>query len=284
MKNNTTFRARLGDYNTLRVVREVDFGVYLDGGEAGDILMPKRYVPAQTEVGDKVDVFVYLDSEDRLVATTETPLARMGEFAYLKVKAVNRFGAFMDWGLAKDLLVPYGEQRNRMEVDKSYVVYIFEDEGSHRIAATEKYNRFLGNVAPRYEAGACVKALITERTDIGYRAVVDNLHHGMIYLNENYTAVRIGETRNAYVVRVRDDDRIDLSLQPTGYAKVEGAKDTIIRRLRENGGRMAVGDKTDAETILMAFGCSKKTFKMTIGTLYREGVISIEPDGITLLQ
>ncbi len=284
MKNDNTQKVRLGDYNTLRVVRKVDHGLYLDGGPMGDILMPKRYVRPDLEVGDMADVFVYLDSEDRPVATTETPLARVGEFAYLRVKAVTRFGAFLDWGLAKDLLVPYNEQRNRMEVDKSYVVYIFVDEGTHRITGTEKTNRFLGNVAPRYKAGDRVKALISERTDIGFRAIVDNLHHGMIYLNENHMPIRVGETRDAYVVRLRDDDRIDLSLLPTGYAKVDSLKETIIRRLRENGGHMAVGDKTDAQTIMLAFGCSKKTFKMTIGTLYREGTISISPNGITLMQ
>lgn len=283
MRNNSNIKPQLGRYNTLRIVRKVDFGVYLDGGTLGDILMPQRYVPQNAEIGEYVDAFVYLDSEDRLVATTEKPLAQVGEFAYLKVKAVSRFGAFLDWGLAKDLLVPYSEQRDRMEVDKSYVVYIFVDEESQRIAATEKVSRYLNNIAPRYSAGQEVDILISERNDLGYKAIINNQHTGLLYHNELYQRVEVGQRTKAYVARLRDDDKIDLSLRPTGYAKVDDLKSIIVRRLRENNGHMPVGDKTDAQTILLAFGCSKKAFKMALGALYKQGVVEIGNDGIRLV-
>lgn len=283
MRNNSNIKPQLGRYNTLRIVRKVDFGVYLDGGTLGDILMPQRYVPQNAEIGEYVDAFVYLDSEDRLVATTEKPLAQVGEFAYLKVKAVSRFGAFLDWGLAKDLLVPYSEQRDRMEVDKSYVVYVFVDEESQRIAATEKVSRYLNNIAPRYSAGQEVDILISERNDLGYKAIINNQHTGLLYHNELYQRVEVGQRTKAYVARLRDDDKIDLSLRPTGYAKVDDLKSIIVRRLRENNGHMPVGDKTDAQTILLAFGCSKKAFKMALGALYKQGVVEIGNDGIRLV-
>lgn len=283
MRNNSNIKPQLGRYNTLRIVRKVDFGVYLDGGTLGDILMPQRYVPQNAEIGEYVDAFVYLDSEDRLVATTEKPLAQVGEFAYLKVKAVSLFGAFLDWGLAKDLLVPYSEQRDRMEVDKSYVVYVFVDEESQRIAATEKVSRYLNNIAPRYSAGQEVDILISERNDLGYKAIINNQHTGLLYHNELYQRVEVGQRTKAYVARLRDDDKIDLSLRPTGYAKVDDLKSIIVRRLRENNGHMPVGDKTDAQTILLAFGCSKKAFKMALGALYKQGVVEIGNDGIRLV-
>lgn len=272
----------IGQYNTLRVVREVEFGVYLDGGDRGDILMPKKYIPNNTSIGDSVEAFVYLDSEDRIIATTEKPYATVGEFAYLNVKHVSQYGAFLDWGLTKDLLVPYREQRSRMEVDKSYIVYLFYDQNSGRIAATEKINRYLDNIAPRYEQGEEVDVLICDRTPLGFRAVINNLHSGVIYNNEVNRRIAIGDRVKAYVSKVRDDDKIDLSLQPLGYGKVDSLRDIVIRRLREHGGSMPVGDKTDPETIKVIFGCSKKAFKMTIGTLYKEGVITITADSITL--
>lgn len=283
MRNDARLTVALGKYNTLRIVRKVDFGVYLDGGQDGDILMPRKYVPDTVDVGDMVDVFVYRDSEDRLVATTEKPLAQVGDFAYLKVKTVSRFGAFLDWGLTKDLLVPYREQRDRMEVDKSYVVYIFVDPETKRIAASEKVGRYLGNLAPRFKAGDEVDILVAEKTDIGYKAIINNSHYGMLYANELYQPVSIGMRCKAYINRLRDDDKIDLTLRKTGYNKVDDLKEVVIRKLKENGGYMAVGDKTDAQTILLAFGCSKKAFKMAIGTLYKNGIIDLKTDGITLL-
>lgn len=272
----------VGKYNSLRIAREVEFGVYLDGEELGDILMPKKYVPGNVSVGDNIDAFVYRDSEDRLIATTEKPYATVGEFAFLKVKTVTQHGAFLDWGLLKDLLVPYREQRSRMAVDESYVVYIFLDSNSGRIAATEKYNKYLDNLAPKYEQGDEVDILISERTPLGYKAIINNTHTGIIYNSEVQRRLSIGERTKAYIAKVRDDDKIDLSLRALGYSKVDSLRDVIIRRLREHGGSMPVGDKTEPETIKAVFGCSKKAFKMTIGTLYKEGVINITPQGIEL--
>lgn len=273
----------IGRYNTLRIARRVDFGVYLSAGSEGEILMPGRYVPVNAEVGDRVDCFVYYDSDDRLVATTEQPLACEGDFAYLECKAVSQYGAFLDWGLAKDLLVPYSGQRTRMEIGRRYIVRIYIDSESHRIAATEKIGRYLDNLAPRYTTGEQVDILIAERTPIGYKAIVNNRHTGLLYADELRSPVDIGQRCNAYIKKLRDDDRIDLSLDRLGFDKVQDLKHIVLRRLRENAGRMAVGDKTDPETIRMAFGCSKKAFKMTIGNMYREGLITIGNNEITLL-
>ena len=282
MKNATDKKVSLGCYNTLKVVRKVDFGVYLDGGVDGDILMPQKYVPVNAEIGDEIEVFVYADSEDRLVATTEKPLAIVGQFAYLKVNSVTRFGAFLDWGLTKDLLVPYGEQRSRMQVDESYVVYIYVDKNTRRIAASEKLLRYLDNVAPRYENGDEVDILIFEHTNLGYKAIINNMHTGIIYNSDVYKPLQIGQQMKAYIAKVRDDDKIDLTLQKKGFAKVDVLRQTIVKRLKEHGGWMAVGDKTDPETIKLVFGCSKKAFKMTIGAMYKDGEISIDNNGIKL--
>lgn len=273
----------VGRFNTLRVVRTVDFGYFLDGGELGDILMPAKYATNGIGVGSMVDVFVYSDSEDRLIATTEKPYAQVGEFAYLTVKSVSRFGAFLDWGLLKDLLVPYGEQRSRMEEGKSYVVYIYLDSTKKRIAATEKINRFLDNVAPRYEMGDEVDIMITEETDLGYKAIVNNLHSGIIYHSSVYSRLKTGYRCKAYVQKVREDDKIDLTLQKIGFAKAADLSGIIIQRLQEHGGRMAVGDKSDPEIIKFAFGCSKKAFKMAIGSLYKQGRIIIGDEEIKLV-
>ncbi len=282
MNYTTDKKIALGRYNTLRITRKVDFGVYLNGGADGDILMPQKYVPINAEIGDEVDVFVYADSEDRLVATTEKPLATVGQFAYLKVTNVTRFGAFLDWGLTKDLLVPYGEQRSRMQVGESYIVYIYVDANTRRIAASEKTGKYLDNIAPRYEPGEEVDALIESRTDLGYKAIVNNAHTGIIYHSDVFRPMHIGQRIKAYIGKVRDDDKIDLLLQKTGFGKVDNLRQSITQRLRENGGRMAVGDKTDPDTIRLAFGCSKKAFKMTIGAMYKDGEIRIGENEITL--
>lgn len=281
---DANLKVAIGKYNTLKIIRKVDFGVYLDDCNGGDILMPQKYVPDNVTVGDFVDVFVYADSEDRLVATTEKPKAQVGQFAYLPVKTISRFGAFLDWGLTKDLLVPYSEQRNRMEMDHSYIVYIYVDKNTRRIAASEKINKYLDNIAPRYETGEEVDALICGSTPLGYKAIINNTHTAIIYKTDAYRPLLTGERIKAYVKKVRDDDKIDLSLQRLGFEKTSDLRQVIIQRLKENGGRMAVGDKTDPETIKFAFGCSKKAFKMTIGALYKDGVILLQPDCITLLR
>ena len=278
-KNNIS----IGKYNTLQVVREVDFGIYLDGKNLGDILMPKKYIPNNTSIGDTINAFIYRDAEDRLIATTEKPYATVGEFAYLRVKAVSQHGAFLDWGLTKDLLVPYREQISRMQQDCSYIIYILLDNRSGRIIATEKFNNYLNNIAPRYEQGEAVNALIYKKTPLGYSAIINNIHTGIIYNSDIIHNISIGKHITAYVTKIREDDKIDLSLRPLGYSKVDTLRDIIIRRIREHGGSMSIGDKTDPETIKVLFGCSKKAFKMTIGTLYKEGIINISADGLQIL-
>ena len=275
---------QVGRHNRLSIVKLVDFGCYLDGGKYGEILMPSRYMQANQQVGDEVDVFVYFDSDDRLVATTEQPLAQVGEIAYLTVKEVSAPGAFLDWGLMKDLLVPRREQRQTMVAGKSYVVYVFQDPASGRIAATQKFARYLDNVMPQYKVGDKVKAIVTELTQLGYKVAVDNMFTGVIYESDVYRPLRVGDTLEAYIKKVRDDDKLDISPTPLGYARVDSLADNILSTLRANGGRMSVGDHSDPEQIRSLFGCSKKSFKMTIGTLMRQGQIEITPNGISITK
>lgn len=272
---------KIGSYNNLEIVKVVDFGMYLDGGdEFGEILLPKRYILDGFEIGSKVDVFIYRDSEDRLVATTETPYAVVGQCAYLECTSINRYGAFLNWGLMKDLLVPYNEQRDRMEVNKYYIVYLYLDENSQRIAASEKIDKFLDNIIPQYEVGEEVDLLIFAHTPMGYKAVINNTHTGVIYSNEAFKEISIGDKTKGYIKKVRDDDKIDLSLQQIGYERVNDLESQILKQVHEAGGSLAMGDKTDAEVIKQTFGCSKKSFKMAIGALYKKGIIKIEPNKI----
>ncbi len=273
---------RLGDYNTLKVVKKVDFGLYLDGGDDGEILMPIRYVSEETAVGDEVTVFVYLDSEDRIIATTEQPKAKVGEFAYLEVKAVNRFGAFLDWGLTKDLMVPFREQKVKMEQGQWHLVFIYIDLDTDRIAASAKLDQFLDNVAPEYKDGDEVKIMVAGRTDLGYKVIINELHWGVIYANEVFKTLNRGEVYTAYIKKVREDDKIDVSLQKPGFAKVDSLQEQIMAALNESGGFLPVNDKTDAQVIYDMFGCSKKSFKMTIGTLFKQRKIVIDSAGIKL--
>ncbi len=273
----------IGKYNTLRVVKEVEFGVYLDGGELGEILLPIRYVPPGLKPDDEIEVFIYLDSEDRVIATTEEPYAIVGELAYLKVVSVNKTGAFLDWGLMKDLLVPYREQAERMKEGESYVVYIYLDDESRRIVATSKLNSALDNLLPEYEEGEEVDIMIIDKTDLGYKVAVNNLHSGMVYHNELFKPIKIGDSSKGYIKKVREDDKLDISLEKPGYEKIDGLAADVITKLKEKGGHMDISDKSPAEVIYKVFGTSKKNFKKAIGSLYKQRIISIEKDGITLL-
>lgn len=274
---------KLGDYNILRVVKRVDFGIYLDGGDDGEILMPNRYVPQDVEVNDDLNVFIYLDSEDRLIATTEQPKAKVGDFALLQVTAVNLVGAFLDWGLLKDLMVPFREQKMKMEPGQQHVVYIYVDEDTNRIVASAKLDQFLDNVAPTYKEGDEVQLMVVSKTELGYKVIVNGLHWGMVYANEVFKPLHRGDCLTGYIKKVRDDDKIDVSLQKPGYARVDSLQEQILDKLRSNNGFLPVNDKTDAQVIYDLFGCSKKSFKMTIGTLFRLRQITIEPNGIKLV-
>lgn len=222
---------KLGQFNTLTVVKQVDFGVFLDGDDYGNILLPKRYVPQNTQLGDDLDVFIYFDSEDDIIATTETPYVQVGEFASLRCVGVNSVGAFVDWGLTKDLLVPFSEQRTRMEEGKLYVVRVYTDNASGRIVASRKFNKFISDAQPKMQQGDKVTVLITDNTDLGYKCVVDNQHWGLIYRAEAFGKLFIGKKLSAYVKHVRDDGKMDLSLQKPGKARVDELGDKILRTL-----------------------------------------------------
>ncbi len=274
---------QIGRFNILSVVKTLDFGIYLDGGKLGEILMPTRYVPEDTEIGDELNAFIYLDSEDRLIATTEFPKAQVGEFALLKVVSVNNYGAFLDWGLMKDLLVPYREQAMTMELGKEYLVYVFLDDETNRIAATAKLDKYLDNIMPEYEEGEEVDLIIANQTDIGYNAIVNSKHWGLLYANEVFSELRKGQVITGYVKKLRDDDKIDLTLYKPGYEKVEGIAGDILNRLKESAGFLPISDKTDAEIIYLKLGISKKNFKKAIGSLFKQKLITIEDSGIRLV-
>lgn len=274
--------ANIGRYNTLRVIKEVDFGVYLDGETEGEILMPVRYVPRNCKAGDFVDVFLYLDSEDRPIATTEEPFAQVGEFAMLRVQSVNKIGTFLDWGIMKDLLVPFREQKVTMTEGRSYLVYIYVDEETHRIVASAKLNKFLDKSLPDYTVGQEVDLVIESETDLGYKAIVNNLHWGILYENEVFEQLAKGLKIKGYIKKIRPDNKIDLSLHPLGYEKVDPLTQMILDEMKKMGGFIAVSDKSDAEEVYRVFGISKKSFKQAIGALYKKRLITISPDGIRL--
>lgn len=271
---------QIGKYQELEISRRSDFGVYLRerGAEGPEVLLPNRYVDSESKVGDMLKVFVYKDSEDRPVATTEHPYATVGEFAFLEVAAVNATGAFLDWGLPKDLLVPYGEQRVKMRRGGIYLVYIYLDKATGRIAASAKTDKFLGNAYPDYKPGDKVSALVYEHTEIGYKVIVDNLHRGIIYSNEIFSPIELEMTLTAYVKQVRPDGKIDLMVNAPARERTEAAADRILQYLRD-GNTTPVGDKSSPELIQRLFGCSKKDFKQAVGHLYRAKKIRINPDG-----
>jgi len=275
--------AEIGKYNSLKVIKEVDFGVYLDGEKEGEILMPIRYVPANCQVGDFVDVFLYLDSEDRPIATTETPFAQVGEFTMLRVKSVNKIGTFLDWGIMKDLLVPFREQKVTMTEGRSYLVFIYVDEESKRIVASAKLGKFLDKSIPDYTVGQEVNLVIESETDLGYKAIINNSHWGILYENEVFEQLAKGLKIKGYIKKIRPDNKIDLSLHPLGYEKVDPLTQMILDELKKEGGFIAVSDKSEAEEVYRVFGISKKSFKQAIGALYKRRIISISPDGIRLV-
>ena len=273
----------LGKFNTLRVVKEVDFGLYLDGGMEGEILLPKRYVPQNCKPGDELRVFIYLDQEERLIATTQKPLAQVGEFACLEVAWVNQYGAFLNWGLMKDLFVPFREQKASMEVGKRYIVHVHLDEESYRIVASAKVEHYLSKEHPVYEPGQEVDALIWQKTNLGYKAIVDNAYAGLLYESEVFQQLHTGMKVKAYIKQVREDGKIDLVLQKLGQAKVEDFSSILLEYIRHNGGHTHLNDKSPAEEIYALFSVSKKTFKKAVGDLYKKRLVTLQEDGIRLV-
>ncbi len=271
-----------GRFNTLKVVKFVDFGVYLDGEEMGEILLPARYVPDDCEVGGELEVFIYLDSEDRIIATTEKPYAQVGEFAMLRVNAVNNVGAFLDWGLMKELLVPFREQKMNMTAGRSYLVYVYLDPDSQRIVASAKLEKFLDNVFPEYQVGDEVALIIESESLLGYNAIINHLHRGILYHDELPGPLQKGQKLKAFIKKVREDQKIDLSLYRPGYEQVDEISQRILDRMKEAGGFLPFTDKSDAVEIFDHFAISKKVFKKATGALYRQRLITLEPNGIRI--
>lgn len=274
----------IGKYNTLKIVKDLDFGVYLDGGNGQEILLPARYVPKNVKPGDEVEVFIYHDNEGRLIATTAKPLAIAGEFQFMEVKSVNNTGAFLEWGLMKDLLVPFKEQKTPMREGRWYLVYVHVDHITRRIVASARIDKYLDNVIPDYTFNQEVDILIADETEIGYKVIINNLHWGLVYHNEVFRRLEKGERLKGYIKEVREDEKIDVSLTPLGYQKVDGIAGTILESLKAQGGYLAVHDKSEPEEIYSLFRCSKKAFKQAIGALYKQHLIQLEDKGIRLIE
>ena len=272
----------LGTYNTLRIVKRVDFGLYLDGGDEGEILLPKRYTNPQMHIGDEIEVFIYLDQDERPVATTERPLAKVGEFACLEVAWTNQYGAFLKWGPMKDLFCPFREQKMRMEQGKRYIVYVKVDDESYRLMATAKVDKYLADERPPYKHGDAADCLVWQKTDLGFKCIIDNRYQGQLYDNQIFQPLHTGDRLTVYVDHVRQDNKIDVTVQPTGHQHTLDFAEVLLRYLYENDGRCDLGDKSPAELIYDRFKVSKKAYKKAIGDLYRRRLITIADDGIKL--
>ena len=276
--------AAIGRFNSLQVVKHTEIGLFLDGGPHGEILLPKRYIPKDepTEPGEWLNVFIYLDSEDRIIATTLKPKVQVGGFASLKVVEVSRVGLFLDWGLPKDLLLPHSEEKRPLQVGDYCVVYCYIDERTRRITATARLDRYLDDTAAHYQAGQEVDLLVVERSDLGFKAIIDGRHWGLIHKNELFKFVRGGMREKGYIKEVRADGKISLSLQPVGQAARDDLGERILAALREAGGSLALSDKSPPEAISREFGVSKGNFKKAIGGLFKQGLITILDDRIEL--
>ncbi len=273
---------QVGQYNELEVVKELDFGIYFREGEV-EILMPTKWVPQGTKIGDTLNVFVFRDSDDRLIATTVKPFAIADTFAFLEAKQVNEIGAFMDWGMDKDLLVPFREQAQRMETGKSYVVFVYVDEPTDRLVGSTKLSRFIIREEIDVQEGDIVDLLIYSETDLGFNAIVNNLYTGLIYKNEIFEAIRVGDKMQGFVKRVREDEKIDLSLQKSGFELVDDVKWRILKLMKEEKGFLALNDNSTPEEIKAKLSISKKAFKKAIGALYRERLVKLTDKGVELV-
>lgn len=270
---------KVGEFNTLRVIRTVDFGVFLDDGKEG-ILLPKRFVPAGLKVGDELEVFVYHDSEDRLIATTKKPLGTVGDIVALKAVSATKQGAFLDWGLMKDLFVPKSKQLGTMRVGGIYIVRIYIDEQTGRVAATEKIESFLSNEDLDLKEKDAVDLLVYRRTDIGYLCIINGKHTGVLHFSDIYQNIQVGDRLKGYVRKIREENKIDLALGERGYQRVSGEAGKILELLAQHGGFLPYHDKSDPEDIYDNLGMSKKAFKMAIGNLFKQKLIRIKENGI----
>jgi predicted RNA-binding protein (virulence factor B family) len=274
---------KVGEYNKLKVIREVDFGVYLDDGNEG-VLLPKRFVPPGARVGDELEVFIYYDGEDRMIATTQQPKGKLGDIVKLRAVSVMHQGAFLDWGLMKDLFVPKSKQLTGMRAGGDYLVKIYLDEQTGRLAATEKIEQFLSNDNIDLKEMDMVNLVIYRKTEIGYVVIINNQHTGILHFNEIYRDIEIGDSMPGFIKKIRPENKIDVSLGEPGYKRVEGEGEKILRLLAENNGYLPYNDKSSPEDIYSFFGMSKKTFKMTTGNLYKQRKLTFTQTGIKLQE
>lgn len=274
---------QIGKINTMTIVKFLSFGAYVDGEQFGEILVPRKYLLSEWKVGDKVDLFVYTDSEDRLVATTEQPMIQAGGFALLSVKQLTPFGAFLECGLSKDLLVPFKEQHHRLQLGEKVVAYAYVDPKSQRMVATTKIESHLKMVGEDiYKPKDRVKIILYQRTDLGYKVIVDQKYKGLLYADEVFTDISYGDKMEAYVDQIRNDGKIDIVLYKTGYNKVIDFSVQLLEYIKSNKGFIPYTDNTDPDKIYHTFGVSKKTFKKAVGDLYKKQIIVIEKEGIRL--
>ncbi|UYQ95989.1 S1-like domain-containing RNA-binding protein [Chitinophaga horti] len=274
---------KTGDYNLLRVKKETDFGVYMAAGDE-EILLPKRFVPRGTRVGDELEVFLYHDSENRLIATTQKAKGKVGDIVLLKAVSVTGQGAFLDWGLMKDIFVPLSQQHARMVAGQEYLVMIYLDQMTGRVAATEKIDQYLSNEELTVNELDPVELLIYRRNDLGYQVVINGKHSGILHANEVFRPLDIGDKLPGFIKSIKDENKIDVVLGKRGYERVEDEAGRILRLLQENDGYLPYHDKSDPEEIYSFFGMSKKTFKMTTGNLYKQKKIIFTQTGIKLLE
>ena len=274
---------QVGQYNELEVIKLMDFGIYLGDGMV-EILMPAKWVPKDVRIGDMLEVFIFRDSEGRLIATTVKPYAVAGEFAFLEVQQANSMGAFMDWGMEKNLLVPFREQPGRLEEGKSYVVFVYVDEETNRVVASAKLNRFIERENIELENGDVVDLLIYSETDKGFNAIINNTYAGLIYRNEVFGNIRVGDKVKGYVKLIREDNKIDLSLQKSGFELVDDVKWRILNLLKEKNGFLPLNDNSTPDEIKNALQISKKAFKKAVGALYKERLVTLTDKGVELIK
>ncbi|GAA5131998.1 GntR family transcriptional regulator [Luteolibacter yonseiensis] len=276
--------AHIGTRDSLRILNEKTFGLYLDGGDLGEILLPRREMPEKWTLGEFVDVFLYNDSEDRPVATLKMPKVMPGRFARLKCVAVTGVGAFLDWGLPKDLLVPFREQKVRMEVGKNYIVHVHVDEQTARIIASTRLTRHIDQEPHDFRTGQAVDLMAYAKTDLGYKMIINDTHSGLIFANDVFQPLHPGEMLKGYIADVRPDGKVDLTLHAPGRAKIDDLEGQILAELKARGGFWAIGDHTSAAEINEELGVSKRAFKQATGALFRKQVIRIEERGLRLLE
>lgn len=273
---------KIGEMNRLEIARIEPWGFILNGGEAGEILLPGKHTKYSYSMGERVDVFIYLDSEDQMTATTTKPLAQVNRFAYLKVADVNPVGAFLDWGLPKDVLVPFDEQKKPMRPGESHIVYLYLDRRSRRITASSKVDRFLKSLNDDFETGMSVDLMVHSRTDLGYKCIINQTHWGILFYEDVFERLAEGQTLKGYIKSIRDDRKIDLCITPPGYDGIEAVSAAIMTELRENDGFVPLNDKSPPADISARFGVSKQMFKKAVGALYKQRRITLEKDGIRL--